>query len=48
MDTLRKGISELVKEAVEQNQPDFENILTKKEAKKLIKKYAQQEYSRSE
>lgn len=44
MDLLRKGISDLVQEAVEQNQPDFDNILTKKEAKKLIKQYAQQEY----
>lgn len=44
MNELKKGLSELVKEAVEQNQPDFDNVLTKKEAEKLIKKYSQQEY----
>lgn len=48
MDLLRKGISDLVKQEVELNQLDFENILTKKEAKKLIKQYAQQEYFNGE
>lgn len=45
MNNLRKGLAELVADTVKQNQPDLENnILTKDDAKKLIKRYASQEY----
>lgn len=45
MNSLQKGLAELVADTVKQNQPDLENnILTKDDAKKLIKRYASQEY----
>lgn len=44
MSDLEKSIVQIVNRAVEENQTDADNILTKKEAKKLIKQYAQQEY----
>lgn len=45
MHNFQKGLSELIADVVKQNQPDLENnILTKADARELIKRYASQEY----